>query len=70
MTLIIFVQISRDKVLSLLAGTTPGKVTVTRDFVLRVLIHGVVPIVALLGVQFPETLRQIFSWLGTLQGGH
>lgn len=67
-TLIIFVQMSRDKVLSLLAGTTPGKLSVTRDLVFRVLIHGVLPIVALLGAQFPEILRQIFSWLSVLQG--
>jgi hypothetical protein len=68
LTLVIFVQMSRDKVLSLLAGTTPGKLTVTRDFVLRVLIHGVIPIVALLGAQFPSALRQIFSWLSIFEG--
>jgi hypothetical protein len=67
-TLIIFVQMSRDRALSLLAGTTPGKLSVTRDLVLRVLIHGALPIVALLGAQFPEVLRQIFSWLSVLQG--
>jgi hypothetical protein len=66
-TILIFVQMSRDKVLSLLSGTTPGKLNVTRDFVVRVLIHGLVPIVALLGAQFPETLRQIFSWLSVFQ---
>jgi hypothetical protein len=68
LTLFIFVQMSRDKVLSLLAGTTPGKLNVTRDFVLRVLVHGVVPIIALLGAQFPAALRQIFSWLSILEG--
>ncbi|HMV46655.1 MAG TPA: hypothetical protein PLD20_13535 [Blastocatellia bacterium] len=68
-TLFIFVQMSRDKVLSLLSGTTPGKLNFTRDFVLRVLIHGVIPVVALLGVQFPEILRQLFSWLSAFQGG-
>ncbi len=68
-TLLIFVQMSRDKVLSLLSGTTPGKLNFTRDFVLRVLIHGVIPVVALLGVQFPDILRQLLSWLSAFQGG-
>lgn len=68
-TLFIFVQMSRDKVLSLLSGTTPGKLNFTREFAMRVLIHGVIPIVALLGVQFPEILRQLLSWLSAFQGG-
>jgi hypothetical protein len=36
--------------------------------VFRVLIHGVVPVIALLGVQFPEAMRQIFSWLNVFEG--
>ena len=56
-TLFIFVGVSRDKTLSLLAGTAPGKADVTRDLVFRVLIHDVVPVIALLGVQFPEAVR-------------
>jgi hypothetical protein len=67
-TLFIFVSASRDKTLSVLSGTAPGKVTVTRDLVLRVLVHGVVPLIALLGVQFPEAVRQIFSWLKVFEG--
>jgi len=66
--LFVFVKISRDKTLSLLSGTTPGKLNVTRDFVMRVLIHGVVPIIALLGAQFPEAVRQMFSWLSAFEG--
>jgi hypothetical protein len=67
-TLFIFVNASRDKTLSLLTGTAPGKVKITRDLVFRVLIHGVVPVIALLGVQFPEAVRQIFSWLNVFEG--
>jgi len=67
-TLFIFVSASRDKTLSLFAGTAPGKVTVTRDLVFRVLIHAVVPVIALLGVQFPEAVRQILSWLNVFEG--
>jgi hypothetical protein len=67
-TLIIFVQEGRDKTLSLLNGRTPGKLNITRDFVMRVLFHGVVPVILLLGVQFPESMRQIFSWLSVFEG--
>lgn len=59
-------RLSRDKTLSLLTGKTPGRLNVTRDFVLRVLIHGVIPVIALLGAQFPQTVRQIFSWLNVV----
>src|SRR5262245_3492408 len=70
-TLFIFFSANRDKTLSLLVGKTPGKVNVTRDLVFRVLIHGVVPVIALLGVQFPEAVRQIFSWVNVFEGkGH
>jgi len=67
-TLFIFMKMSRDKTLSLLAGTAPGKVNVTRDLVFRVLVHGVVPVIALLGAQFPEGVRQVFSWLSVFEG--
>jgi hypothetical protein len=53
---------------ALLTGKSPGKVNVTRDLVFRVLIHAVVPVIALLGVQFPEAVRQIFSWLNFFEG--
>jgi|SRR5262245_8925775 len=58
----------RDKTLSLLTGKTPGRLNITRDFVMRVLIHGVVPIIALLRAQFPQAVRQIFSWLSVFKG--
>src|SRR5262249_50695033 len=67
-TLFIFLSANRDKTLSLLTGKAPGKVNVTRDLVFRVLIHGVVPVIALLGVQFPESMRRIFSWLNVFEG--
>ena len=65
----IFVKISRDKTLSLLAGTKPGGLNVTSDFVTRVMIHGVVPVVAMLGVQFPDAVRRILSWLSGVFDG-
>jgi hypothetical protein len=66
-TLFIFVQVNRDRTLDHLAGRTPGKLNITRDFVFRVLVHGAVPLIALLGVQFPQAVRQIISWLSVFE---
>jgi hypothetical protein len=65
-TILIFVQLSRDKVISLLSGTTPNKLNWTRDFIFRVLMHGVLPILILLGIQFPEVLQNLLSWFSSL----
>jgi hypothetical protein len=67
-TLYILFSASRDKTLSLLARTAPGKVNITANLVFRVLFHGVIPVVALLGLQFPEAVRQIVSWLNVFGG--
>jgi hypothetical protein len=70
MVWIIFVQMDRDFVLSSLSNTVPGQVTWNRELVLRILIYVVLPILALLGAQFPETFGQVTSLLGALQGAH
>jgi hypothetical protein len=70
MVWIIFVQMDRDFILSSLNDTVPGQVTWNRELVLRILIYVVLPILALLGAQFPDTFGQLTSLLGTLQGGH
>lgn len=67
--LVVFAQMSRDKVLSELSGTMPDQVSWGRDFLLRFALHGLLPILALLGAQFPEVIRQWFTWLSRLQGG-
>jgi hypothetical protein len=68
-TLLTFAQMDRDKVLSILSGGVAGQVTWNRDFLWRVLIHGLIPILALLSAQFPDVIQQLFSWLSVLQGG-
>jgi hypothetical protein len=67
-TLYIIFSSNRDKTLSLLSRTAPGKVNITTDLVLRVMFHGVIPVVALLGLQFPQAMRQIISWLNVFGG--
>lgn len=67
LTIVVFVQMGRDRVLSLLSNTVPGQVTWNREFLFRVLLYVVVPVLTLLGAQFPESMRQILSWLGVFQ---
>jgi hypothetical protein len=67
LTIVVFVQMGRDRVLSLLSNTVPGQVTWNREFLFRVLLYVVVPVLTLLGAQFPESMRQILSWLGAFQ---
>jgi hypothetical protein len=54
--------------LSLLNNTNPGQINLSRALVLRTLLYVAVPLLALLGAQFPESLRQILSLLTAAQG--
>jgi hypothetical protein len=66
---IIFVQISRSRIISMLYGTTPGHFNWDSAFTVRILMFGVIPILTLLGGQFPNALGGILSWIGRLFGG-
>ncbi len=69
--LIVFVQMNRDRIISLLSGTTPGKLEWDSSFLIQVTVFGVVPILTLLGAQFPQAFGQLFSWASKLgSGGH
>jgi hypothetical protein len=61
---------NRDRVLSLLSGTSPGKVSWNTTFVLQILTHGVLPILAVLGAAFPAKFGLLTQWIGSLFGGH
>jgi hypothetical protein len=65
-----FVEMNRDPVLSSLNGTTPGQITWDKQFILRVILYGVVPILALLGAHFPDTVGQILSSIVSMGAGH
>jgi hypothetical protein len=69
-TIAVFVQMSRNPLLSDLSGTEAGKTSWDRDLVLRVAIYGVLPILGLMGAQFPTTFGHLFVWLRTILGGH
>jgi hypothetical protein len=65
----IFVEMDRDTVLSLLNDTQPGQVNFSRELVLRIFLYVAVPLLALLGAQFPESVQQILSLFATAQAG-
>ena len=65
----IFVQISRSRIVSMLCGTTPGRFNWDSAFTIRILMFGVVPILTLLGAQYPNALGGIISWIGRIFGG-
>jgi hypothetical protein len=67
--LIVFVQMNRDRIISLLSGTTPGKLEWDSSFVFQLTVFGVVPILTLLGAQFPQAFGQLFSWASKLGNG-
>jgi hypothetical protein len=64
-----FVSINRDRVVSLLSGTTPGSINWNSTFVTQLATHALVPVLVLLGAAFPERLSRIVGWLGSILGG-
>jgi hypothetical protein len=66
----VYFSMNRDRVLSLLSGTSPGKVSWNSTFVLQILTHGVLPILAVLGAAFPTKFGLMATWIGGLFGGH
>lgn len=68
LALVVTIQMERDVVLSALNGTTPGQVKMSRQFAFRILTYVMIPILALLSAQFPDTLGQVISWFTAFQG--
>jgi hypothetical protein len=65
----IFIQINRDRVVSTLSGTTPGELNWNSSFVWQLVVFGIIPILTLLGAQFPHALQGVFSSFGGVLGG-
>jgi hypothetical protein len=66
----VFVQMNRDAVLSSLNGTKAGQISWDREFVVRLFFYGVVPVLALLGAQFPESVGEIITRILPAAAGH
>jgi hypothetical protein len=69
-TLVVFVQMERETILSALSETVPGQVSWSRDFVSRILVYILLPLLGVLSAQFPEATHQIFSWTRSIFGPH
>jgi hypothetical protein len=67
LSLWIVIGMERDTVLSRLRVTTPGQVDFNWDFVKRVAIYGVLPLIAVIGSLFPEVGESLFGWMEPLR---
>jgi hypothetical protein len=63
-------QMNRDAVLSGLNGTKPGEIHWDTEFIGRIVFFIVLPLLGLLGVQFPDTLGQFLRLLAPAGSGH
>jgi hypothetical protein len=64
----VFVGLNMSGVISLLQGTMPGYFNLTGTFALQFTFFGLLPILAMLGAQFPHYLSSIVGWAGGLFG--
>jgi hypothetical protein len=68
-SLYVFIGINRDPILSMFSGTDPGQFNWDSTFTMHLVLFAVIPILALLGAQFPHALVGAFSWIGSIFGG-
>jgi hypothetical protein len=59
--LMVLAQMERDPILSRLSGTTPGELG--KEFYVRVLAYGALPVLTMLSTQFPAISRFISMWI-------
>jgi hypothetical protein len=67
-TIVIFVQMDRDEVLSWLAKSTPGHLVFSREFLGRVATYGLMPLLGVTAAQFPDVGRVLFFWVEPFLG--
>jgi hypothetical protein len=63
----ILTDMERDHILSLLRSTTPGRVDINWDFIKRIAVYGVLPLLAVIAALFPEVGGTLFAWLEPLR---
>ena len=64
-----FASMNRDRVISLISGTTPGAINWNSTFVVQLVTHALLPLMVVLGAAFPAQLSSLTDWLGGLLGG-
>jgi hypothetical protein len=65
-----FLSANRDRVISLISGTTPGRIDWNASLLVNLVTHALLPLVVLLGAAFPARLSRLVLWLGGVLGGH
>jgi hypothetical protein len=63
----ILVDMERDHILSRLRATTPGRVDINWDFIRRITVYGVFPLLVVIASLFPEVGGALFGWLEPLR---
>jgi hypothetical protein len=61
--LYVFVGMERDELLSRIARTAPGRVTFSREFVMRIVTWAVIPVGSFVVVHYPQLARAVMTWL-------
>ena len=64
-----YFSLNRDRVISLICGTTPGHIDWNSTLLTQLLTHGLLPILVLLGAAYPAELGHLAQWAGGLFGG-
>ncbi|HEX6746283.1 MAG TPA: hypothetical protein VF092_03130 [Longimicrobium sp.] len=59
----VMVEMNRDDVLSRIAHTEPGKITWDLHFVMNLVVFGLVPLISLIGSEFPAVREFLLSWV-------
>jgi hypothetical protein len=67
-SLTVFVQVNRSRVISLLMGTAPGRFNWDGGFSIQLLIYGLLPVLTLLGAQYPHAFGGFLSWATRIFG--
>ncbi len=65
--LTIVIAMERDPILSRLSGTKPNRVTWDLDFVLKLVLYGLVPLLTLFAAQFPDIGNTLLRWVAPIQ---
>jgi hypothetical protein len=61
--LYVFVGMERDELLSRIARTSPGRVTFSREFVMRIVTWAVIPVGSFVVVHYPQLASAVMTWL-------
>ncbi len=65
--LLVIVQAERNPIMSRLTSTTPGQIAWDSGFVSKLIVYGLLPLLALFAAQFPEIGSTLLQWIEPVQ---